>query len=64
MTKRSEHEDMFSPKMEKLELNLFIFTSLRCVNVHYFLLANQSVWLSGQMRSSYTDKRSSPIFMW
>lgn len=40
------------------------YSHIVALNIHYFLLANQSVWLSGQMRFSYTDKRNSLIFIW
>lgn len=50
-----------------MEMYLFgmkpFYFHIAAVDVHYFLLANQSAWLSGQMRSSYADKRGFPVFI-
>lgn len=54
----------FSPKMEMYLFGMkALYFHTAAFDLHYFSLANQSVWLSGQMRSSYTDKRGFSVFI-
>lgn len=54
---------MFSPKWKCTFLEWTFLFHIAAFDVHYFLLANQSACLSGQMRSSYADKRGFPLFI-
>lgn len=58
------HDNMFLPKMEMFLFGMKpSYFHITTFDVHYFLLANQLVWLSGQMRSSCTDQRGFPVFI-